>query len=334
MKRSTLFFLVTIFVTVSFVLGYFFKSFIKSEAATSPDVTPAPTPLAVYEIEKLSQETFEGAKIEIEKKLKDEKEFSSYLFSMNFLPNPNLKETKTTTGIINVPNEVPAPVIVMFRGYIDQANYVSGAGTKNASEYFSQNGFITIAPDFLGYGQSDENSADIFESRFQTYTTAIHLIKAVKNIKEWDGKNIFIWGHSNGGQIAITTLEIMEENIPTVLWAPVTKPFPYSILYYTDQSEDKGKYIRSELSEFEKIYDVEKFSLSDYIDRIKAPIQIQQGGTDDAVPKDWSDTFSNLLEKNRIDIVYHIYPASDHNLRMNWDQAVEKDISFFNRFID
>ena len=91
----------------------------------------------------------------------------------------------------------------------------------------------------MGERQSQQ---DVFEERFQTYTTAMNLLAG---IEKWEraGK-IGIWGHSNGGQIALTVLEISQKEYPTVLWAPVSKPFPYSILYYTDEAEDRGKALR------------------------------------------------------------------------------------------
>ena len=68
-------------------------------------------------------------------------------------------------------------------------------GTKKIGEYFANNGYITLAPDFLGYGGSDSESENIFESRFQTYTTVVSLIKSIeKGVLNpyWDGKNILI----------------------------------------------------------------------------------------------------------------------------------------------
>ena len=52
-------------------------------------------------------------------------------------------------------------------------------GTKRVGEYFAENGYITLAPDFLGYGGSDSESENIFESRFQTYTTTLTLLTNV-----------------------------------------------------------------------------------------------------------------------------------------------------------
>jgi len=142
-------------------------------------------------------------------------------------------------------------------------------------------------------------------------------------------KNIFIWGHSNGGQIALYTLEVSEKNIPTVLWAPVSKPFPYSILYYTDEAEDKGKFIRKELAKFEELYDVDKYSITNYFNRINSPLLIIQGASDDAVPEKWSKDMFQKLKKLGKEVEYQTYAGANHNLRPKWDDAAENTLEFF-----
>lgn len=332
MKKNwlKLFLILTFLIATAYVIGFYSNSFFNSNNnPVATKETPAPTPYTVYSFESLKQEKNYKGNFKLGNKIKDEDKFSSYDFSFNFKPNPSLNETKNTSGLINIPKETPAPLIIMFRGYVDPQNYVSGTGTKNAAEFFAGNGFITVAPDFLGYADSDTNTENIFESRFQTYTTAMSLLSSVDQISDWDGKNVFIWGHSNGGQISITALEITGVNYPTVLWAPVTKPFPYSILYYTDESEDRGKLIRSELSKFEKLYDVEKFSLTNYLDWIQAPISLSQGTADTSVPPAWSDNFVTKMESLDKDIKYNKYPGADHNLRPSWDNVVSENLEFY-----
>lgn len=292
-----------------------------------------PKPLEKYTIENLSNTLFEKGEIILGDIIEEEDNYTSYFFSFSFKPNPTSKNTKTTTGQINIPNgDGTFPVIVMFRGYVDQEIYTTGIGTRKSAAVYADNGYITIAPDFLGYAGSDEETDDIFEARFQTYTTALSLLNSLDSIAGWDQDNVFIWGHSNGGQIAITVLEITGADYPTVLWAPVTKPFPYSILYYTDESEDRGKFIRNELAKFEDLYDVDDYSLDDYLDKISAPIQIHQGTADDAVPYEWSNNFVEKLEDLEKEVDYYIYPGADHNLVPYWDTVVNRNITFFNSF--
>jgi len=311
------------------LIGWFGNTAYHLPKNSNPIAQIKPTPLLKYTIENLSQTNFKPSTIEIGEIIKDNPTFISYKFKMQFSPDFS-QNLKTTSGVINIPKEGgPFPVIAMFRGYVNQETYLMGQGTSPSAAVFAQNGFITIAPDFLGYGESDIEASNIFETRFQTYVTAVTTIKSVNSIKQWDGKNILIWGHSNGGQIALTTLEITGGTYPTVLWAPVAKPFPFSILAYLDEADDGGKLIIGELSEFNDTYDAGKFSLTNYFDKIIAPIQLNQGTNDDAVPFWWSDSLVKALKKLEIDISYLKYPGANHNLVPSWNQAVENSMLFF-----
>jgi uncharacterized protein len=323
-------------VSVIFVLvGWFANvAYNLPRSSGNPISQVKPTPLAKYSIENLAQAKINPTEIQIGDLIKDYENFKSYKFFFYFDPSLSNKEPKKISGVINIPKgEGKYPAITMFRGYVDPHEYYMGEGTQPSATVFAKNGFITIAPDFLGYGESDKEAENIFESRFQTHTTAIEILKSISNLKNWDGKNIFIWGHSNGGQIALTTLEITSADYPSVLWAPVSKPFPYSILYYTDDASDSGKFLRAETFKFENDYDSDLYSLTKYLDKIKAPIQLNQGTADEAVPTTWSDLLTKNLKESNIDITYIKYPGADHNLRPNWNQAVENALNFYKKSI-
>jgi len=257
---------------------------------------------------------------------------------MEFSPDLS-KNLKTVSGIINIPKGVgPFPTVVMFRGFVDQKTYVMGTGTQPSAKVFAKNGYITIAPDFFGFGESDKEATDIFETRFQTWTTAVTTLKTVESTngillsnQPINHSSIYIWGHSNGGQIALTTLEITGVNYPTVLWAPVTMPFPGSILYFTYEYDDQGKYIVDHLSDFNNIYDASKFSLTNYLGRIKAPIQLNQGTQDSEIPYFLNDAFTKQLKEATVSATYIKYSGNDHNMRPNWDGVIENNLEFFKK---
>lgn len=328
-------------VIAGLVLGYFLTPYFKillnrlmPKTNDSNVVKIIPKPLDKYSILNLSETSVKPSEITIEKTISESKNFNSYLFSINLDPTLKGKDNKKVTGLINLPNkDGKLPIILMLRGFVDQKTYTTGIGTQRAGEYFANNGFITIAPDFLGYGGSDTEASNIFESRFQTYTTSLTVLDSLSSISEWNQTDLFIWGHSNGGQIALTLLEITGKEIPTVLWAPVSKPFPYSILYYTDESDDLGKLIRKELAGFEENYDVNEFSIHNYLNRIKAPLEIHQGTSDDAVPVTWTNDLVKNLEDLKVDVKYYKYPGADHNLQPNWSLAVQRSLNFFESFI-
>ena len=136
-------------------------------------------------------------------------------------------------------------------------------------------------------------------------------------------------GHSNGRQIALSVLEITGKSYPTVLWAPVSKPFPYSILYFTDEFDDHGKALRKVVADFEKDYNVELYSPSNFYSWINAPIQIHQGTADDSVPLKWSDNLVADLTKLGKNAEYFTYPEADHNLTPGWEAAIRRSSDFY-----
>lgn len=305
-------------------------------------ITPVEKPLLAYTFENLRITKFPVNQINLGRKIAETTDSSSQMFYFSVPDKPNSKKMEKVSGLMNLPNTSGTyPVIVMFRGFASQESYVSGIGTQHAAEVFAKNGFITLAPDFLGYGESGKPAKDAFEERFQTYTTTLTLLSSLSTLNKgleasYSGEikaginKIGIWGHSNGGQIALSTLIISGETYPTVLWAPVSKSFPYSILYYTDEFDDQGKLLRKALADFENNYDTEKYSLTNYLKLIKAPVSIHQGTNDQEVPVWWSDELVSQLKKDKIDVSYITYPGADHNLLPSgWNNAVLGAITFY-----
>ena len=286
----------------------------------SPVVKILERPLDKYTIENLGRREYKSQII-------IDEEISPGVFKFHFD-----SDGKKVTGLAHIPKGCKkCPVIAQFRGYVERNVYQPGVGTGRTAEVFAKNGFISLALDFLGYGGSDNPPNDVFEERFLTYVAGLNLLAGIES---WErAGSVGIWGHSNGGQIALTVLEISQKEYPTVLWAPVSKPFPYSILYYTDEAEDRGKALRKKLASFEKDYDVELYNLTNYLDRIKAPVLIQQGTGDEAVPKKWNDALVVQIKKvnPNLKVNYFIYPGADHNLTPGWNSVVNRDVEFYKK---
>lgn len=285
-----------------------------------------PRPLQKYTFDNLRQKTYEPQPIEMVEMIASEPEYISWLYMIQ-------TEEGKVSGQLNLPlGNGKFPVVVMLRGYVDKETYQTGIGTKNAAAALARQGYVTVAPDFLGYGSSDPQPESELHERVVKPATVLQVFASLANIPQADTNRVFLWGHSNGGQIALSVLEISGQDIPTTLWAPVSKPFPYSILYFTDATADHGKYLRKLLFEFEQLYDAEQFSISNYFEWIEAPIQVHQGTADNAVPWNWSHELVNALKTTGKDSSLFTYPGADHNLQPNWDLVMARDIKFFNSF--
>ncbi|HRN69821.1 MAG TPA: prolyl oligopeptidase family serine peptidase [Candidatus Woesebacteria bacterium] len=344
-ERSSLHILLYISILLNIVLVgtvyYFYHYKINSLTPLSQNQnTEQDLPLQKYSYKELQKRQFTPGEIEfgpIQHEATEEEPYTTHLFYYQ-------TEGKRMSGIAHFPAEEGTyPVLVMLRGYVDISMYEPGVGSNPAARYFAEHGYITLAPDHLGYAESDLPPPEPFADRLVTYANVLQLIANIQHLNssfensnisiQADQDKIGIWAHSNGGQIALSVLEASGKEYPTVLWAPVSKPFPYSVLYFTDEYEDEGRYLRNLISQFEELYDIESFSLTNYLDWIKAPIQIHQGALDDAVPLKWSDQLNNVLVENNVDVEYITYPDADHNLRPDWDTAVERSLIFFDSYL-
>lgn len=356
---------------IGFVAGWWGQLYLQSQQNTGllnpliqqTEQEPA-QPLLNLTIRQLRQRTYQPSSITISKEIDTFETYTAYQFQYATLG-------KTMTGQLNVPIETKTadpPVVVMLRGYVPPGNYQTGDGTRSAAAVFAEAGYITIAPDFFGFGDSDPEPKDSWQSRFEKPISVVELIKGIQTngvplspTKDTlvNTASIGIWAHSNGGQIALTTLEVLSESIPTTLWAPVTAPFPYSVLFFSDEAEDEGKGTRLWIAQFEELYDVFEFSLTQHLRYLQGPLQIHQGLVDDAVPYSWNDEFvakvraenkrrlklveeletaeqpataeAELQEEilDEIKIEYFRYAGTDHNMRPSWNTAIERDLAFF-----
>lgn len=221
------------------------------------------------------------------------------------------------------------PIIVMIRGYADIEGYYVGSGSWRVADKLAEAGFNTISIDFLGFGNSDNESTDILVARFDKVPQVLDLIESVKVLPYVDREKIGIWAHSNGGQIALSVLEITGKQYPTVLWAPMTNPFPQSVLDTTEEDSE----VRMAIENFGKQYDFRRYAFENYYEWINAPILIHQGTADEWCQVDWQrkvvENLKLLGKKAELDIV----AGDDHNLSKNWDKIVGRDLVFFDKFL-
>lgn len=238
---------------------------------------------------------------------------------------------KWVSGMINYWPEKSSlsKVIIMIRGYAEKDGYYPGYGTWKVADELAKAGYVTISLDFLGYGNSEAESSDVLEARFHKVIEVLDLIQSVKQLPWVDKSKIGIWAHSNGGQIVMSVLEITGEKYPTILWAPMTRSFPNSLIETADPGEDKEKAIAF-VNLFEKYYDSRRYAFENYYEWINAPILIQQGTLDSQVKVLWQQEVVdklNLLNKN---VELQIIAGADHNMNGLWAETVERDVEWFN----
>lgn len=297
-------------------------------------------PYDKYSFERLVGREDKASEIEIGREIARTDEYSSYIFYYT-------SEGRRISGQLNLPNlSRLMGVVVMARGYVEKDGYTTGTGTRNAAAVYAKSGYITIAPDFSGYGESDKEDENALGARLVKPVEILDLIASLSSLPQADLNKVYLWGHSNGGQIMLSVAEVIgqrtkvkgesgeAEVLGLTLWAPVSKPFPYNILYYTDDASDSGKWLRGQVAHFETEYDVYNYSLDRYLDWIAMPLLIHQGTADDAVPVAWSRELDKRLKEQGKSYTYYEYPGADHNMRPDWNTVVSRDIDWFAKLVE
>ncbi len=328
-----------IFLTTSSLI--YFLLFIPSSIFTSPlsslEFRKKPPDLKLYTFENLAKRNYLPADVELKKIIEDYPLFTSFLFSYS-------SEGRKITGMANIPKrKTKCPLAILMRGFVDPQIYDTGLGTRNMANFLAQNDFITLAPDFQGYGGSDPDFPYPLLARFSRPINIIVLLNSLddlnqtlqkKNLALVDLEKIVFWGHSNGGQIALSVLEITGRPIPTSLWAPVSAPFPESVLHFANELEDEGEALKKLIDEFQKKYDSKDYSIITFFDQITAPLILHQGAADEAIPLKWSNNLYQTLKDLGKDIVYYKYPGENHNFTRGSDQTARlRDLNFFKKHL-
>jgi dienelactone hydrolase len=263
----------------------------------------------------------------------------------------------TVSARLSVPNikqEDIKGIVIMLRGHQFPGNYYTGKGTEHPAKSYLQRGWAIIAPDFFGYGSSSQTPPPSTLHQFYSTINAVELYKSL----EAGAQNLFIfssavpqtdrvslpanfkkivtWGHSNGGQVALHFLTVIQKPVTTVLWAPVSLSFPESAAHYGRNPEWAES--------FKNEYPAKDFSYFTYLDKIapNTPILLEQGDKDKGVPKEWNDTLAKTItEENlrreragigKILLRYEVYTNADHNLNPYWEIVLPRDAAFWEQY--
>ncbi len=218
-----------------------------------------------------------------------------------------------------------SPVVIMIRGYADKEGYYPGYGTWRVADELAKAGYVTISTDFLGYGQSDQESLDNLEARFEKVENVLDLLVAVKNIPFVDTTEIGFWAHSNGGQITLSVLEIDGGRYPTVLWAPMTNPFPASVL----ETIEEDSPVKKEIEDFMKYYDSREYAFENYYSWINSSILVIQGDNDPWCQVSWQEEVIENLKSFGKQAELVIMPGAGHNMEGKWEEATKETVLYY-----
>lgn len=297
----------------------------------TPTITPTPTPhpMAPYTITGLRARDYPGGEIEIFQTQVVTDTFSKYLIRY---PSDDL----TITAMMNVPaGEGPFPVVILNHGYIPPARFWSGADTWRAADHLATAGFLTISPDFRGWGGSD--SGDNF-FRTGLVIDALNLVSSLPSLPQADPARVGMWGHSMGGGTTAKAITIDPRLKAAVLYAPVSG-YDGDVLGRWGLSLPRGG---AEVSIARSYRDaardpdfLRQTSPNFHFDLVTTPVQIHQGTEDRSTPPAWSEAIYAAMQQAGVAVEYFSYPGQGHAFQgESWDRFMQEVTDFFDQTLN
>ena len=283
----------------------------------TPTITPTPTPnpYLAFSVPGLRERDYPGGEINITSTWESTDAFTRYYITY---PSDDL----TISGMMAVPKgQGPFPVIILNHGYIAPSQYWIGADTYDASTYLASRGFLTISPDFRGWGRSDTGE-NVFRSGLAV--DVMNLISSLPSLPQADPERVGIWGHSMGGGAVSWIMAVDPRVKASQLYAPVSA-----------DASDRRRFGGSGPSSSDPVWRddpqfIDKISPINYFDGVTGPVQIHQGDADTTTPPRWARAIRDALEAAGKDVTYFEYPGQGHALKGDaWRSFMQRTADFF-----
>ncbi len=280
-----------------------------------------------YYIDRLREREFPPSDIKIIRKIETTDAFTAYAIRYK-------SEGLGISGTMTVPNTGSRfPAVILNHGLITKSKYRSGASTKAVAYYLSSRGYLTVASDYRGLGDSD-SAPDVF-NHLGSLVDVLCLLESVKKMKEVDPERIGMWGHSQGGWITLKVAAANKGVKAAVLFAAMS-------MSDVDNYEMLKKWHPDVIREVTSLYGdplsspdaFDKLSAAGYLKDVSTAFSIHHGDSDDAVPIQWSLKLKEMLLAEKKDVELFTYAGEEHTFAGSaLDLAVRRTGEFFDLYL-
>ncbi len=333
-------------ILLTIVLGviYLYRTKIMESKTTAsaqqPNQQADENPLSIT---AMRQKNYPGSDIVIEKTLAPGSNYNQYLASYQ---SDGLK----IYALLTVPREQKPqngwPVILFNHGYIPPKQYQTTERYGAYVDAFARNGYIVFKPDFRGNGNSEGQPEGAYYSPAYTIDD-LNALASIKKYKDTDPNKIGVWGHSMGGNIALRDLVVNPQDIKAVvIWGGVVGSYndlmnnwQNHVSYRPPANELalRNRFRQNLINQYGTPQSNPTFWNSIdptyYVADIAAPVQLDVGGADEEVPVAFSESLYDKLQAAGKTSEFYVYPGSDHNISQDFDLAMQRSLTFFDKYL-
>ncbi len=223
------------------------------------------------------------------------------------------------TGISCLPQETQNkkyPIYIYNRGGNREYGKLTVLSVMRSLLPFASKGYLTYASNYRG----NDGGEGIDEFGGSDVNDVLNLLEIAKQNPAWDGRNIFMLGHSRGGMMTYLFLSKNQNITAAVSLAGIS---------------DIGEH---DTSRFKKIMDSLGLTAAEdykqrsavcWAEKISTPLLLMHGTSDEAIDPEHSRELDKKLTA-RHELI--IYEGGNHALLRHWPQVLEKSMVWFERY--
>lgn len=307
--------------------------------------TGKPAPLSIEALRTLKA----GATLRVVRPLDEGPSYTAQLVSYRSGP-------LTLHAMVATPKSRPGPrgfpVLVANHGtHPDPPRYGIGADGVDARpgdyyrpipDLYARAGFLVVMPDYRGHNTSQgvEDARGFLASAFYS-EDVLALLVCLGNIPQADLDNVFMWGHSLGGEVTLRALLATDRVRGASLWSTVGGDIWEQAFYYSrhknreavdgaDVAKPSLDTLKADISALGSPYDWEAREPLEHLSSLTTPLVLHHAIHDSGAKYEWSERLAQRLAVAGQRYTFYSYPGADHFFSGEQrDLAVARDVAFF-----
>ena len=266
--------------------------------------TPAPTPaLPAYYIESLRGREPVAGKIEVLDLMFRGQGFAKHHVTW-------VSGGESMTGTISLPDGPgPFPVVIVNHGHIPPERYWIGQDSGIFGDPMAAHGFISIAPNYVGYNGSGAGDQALLTNQ-RIAVTEMDLISSLASLPQADATRVAVVGHSQGGGVSEILMVIDPRLRAVVLHAPVSS-----------SEAENAERLHARNGSWPALGDpaqdaqaYEHVSPRGYFAPWEPPALLIQGTADHTIPAEHTQATFDALQRSGVRARLTWIPGADHDL--------------------